>query len=106
MVSLRRAEKHAAANARVDLLFYKVIEKDGKRMLKPLAIKTQIPLIMVRAILDNTIIDTFYEQLSKDLQKRGIKEGTLVQLRAKFDKSHTMINPEYDGTLMLCEVKV
>ncbi len=106
MVNLRRLERQAAASERVELLFYKIIEKGRKRMLKPLNIKTQIPLIIVKAILDDTITDKFYEKLSKDLIERGIEKGTMVQLRANFSKSNAAIDSAYKGTHVLCEVKV
>lgn len=106
MVNLRRIEKQAAANERVEIVFYKVIEREKKRMLKPLNIKTEIPLAMVKAILDNTIIDAFYERLSKDLIARGVEKGTLVEIRANFSKSNAGIDPAYKGLHTLCEVKI
>lgn len=106
MVNLRRLDKWAASNERVELLFYKVIEKKGKRMLKPLDIKTSVKIAIVKAVLDNTIIDSFYDRLAKDLQERGVEAGTLVQLRAKFNKSNSAIDPAFKGTHMLCEIKV
>src|SRR5271157_6336962 len=105
MVSNRQLRRDLASEM-VDILFYNVIQKDGKRMLKPLAIETKISLMMVRAILDNTIISTFYDTLSRNLQERGVKEGSVVQLRAKFSSNHSMIDPQLTGTRILCEVKV
>lgn len=75
-------------------------------MLKPIDIKTKISLKMVRAILDNTIISGFYSTLSRNLIERGVKEGSLVQLRAKFSPEHAMIDPQLSGTKILCEVNV
>jgi hypothetical protein len=105
MVSRRNLDK-SLASERVDLLFYKVIEKDGKRMLKPIKLETSVPLKLVRAITDDTIIPGFYDQLSKDLQKRGVEEGTKVQVRAKFNETHEMLDPALKGTKVLCEVDV
>ncbi len=97
----------AAANEKVEILFYKAIEKDGKQLLKPLSnISTSISLKMVRAILDDTIIHSFYETLSKNLIDRGVEPGTKVQLRAKFSPNHSIIDPQLTGTRVLCEVKV
>lgn len=106
MVNLRRMEKQAAANERIELLFYKVIEKGGKRMMKPLDIKTNIPIAIVKAVLDNTITDNFYDRLAKDLRARGVEPGTMVQLRANFSKSNSTIDPAFKGTHVLCEVTV
>lgn len=106
MVNLRRLERNAIANERAELLFYKVVEKDGKRMLKPLAMKTQVPLAIVKAVLENTIVDRFYETLSNDLKQRDIEDGTIVQLRVRFSRSNTLANPAYKGTRILCEVNV
>lgn len=106
MVNLKRLERQAALNERVELLFYKVIEKEGKRMLKPLDLKTSVPIAVIKAVLDNTVLDSFYERLAKDLQARGVEPGTLVQLRAKFSKSNSTFNPAFKGTHVLCEVTV
>src|SRR3989338_172112 len=106
MVNLRRMERQAVANERVELLFYKVLEKNGKRMLKPLDIKTSVPIAIIKAVLDNTIIETFYERLAKDLQTRGVEPGTTVQLRAKFSKSNTAVDSALKGVHILCEVKL
>jgi hypothetical protein len=105
MVSRKNLDK-SLASERVDLLFYKVIEKSGKRMLKPLKLESKVPLKLVRAIADNTIIPSFYETLSKDLATRGVEEGTKVQVRAKFSESHEMLDPALKGTKILCEVDV
>lgn len=105
MLNRRRMER-AASTEKAELLFYKVIEKKGKKMMKPLDMKTKTTLAVVRAVWDNTIIDRFYEQLVTDLRARGIAEGTTVQLRVRFSKSHQEINAAYKGTQILCEVKV
>jgi hypothetical protein len=105
MVSRRKLDR-SLASERVPLLFYKVIEKSGKQMLKPLKLETSVPLKLVRAISDNTIIPSFYETLAKDLAKRGVEEGTKVQVRAKFSESHEMLDPALKGTRILCEVEV
>ena len=94
------------ASEKVDLLFYRIIEKDGKRMLKPLKLKTKVPLKLVRAIADNTIISVFYETLANDLRARGVEPGSKVQVRAKFSSSHEMLDPALKGTRILCEVDV
>ncbi|MBI2079379.1 hypothetical protein HYT84_01330 [Candidatus Micrarchaeota archaeon] len=106
MINFRKLEKRDAVNERVELIFYKVIEKDGKRMLKPLDIKTSVPIGVVKAVWDNTIVETFYERLANDLRERGIEEGTLVQLRVKFSASNTEFDPGLKGIHVLCEVKV
>ena len=85
MVSRRSLDRNLALE-KVDVLFYKVIEKDGKRMLKPLKLDTKVSLKLVRAIADNTIITSFYDTLSKNLRERGVAPGTKVQLRAKFSE--------------------
>ena len=105
MVSRKKLDR-TAANEPVDLLFYKIIEKDGKRMLKPLKIETKVPLKLVRAIADNTIVPTFYATLAKNLQERGVEEGTRVQLRARFSPNHELIDPVLKGIRVLCEVDV
>ncbi len=91
---------------KVDLIFYQILEKDGKRMLKPLKFDTKVPLKLVRAVADNTIIPAFYEQLSKDLKARGVEPGTKIQLRAKFNETHEMLDPALKGTKILCELTV
>jgi hypothetical protein len=105
MVSRKNLDK-SLASERVALLFYKVIEKDGKQMLKPIKLESSVPLKLVRAIADNTIISSFYETLAEDLRKRGVEEGTKVQVRAKFSESHEMLDPALKGTKVLCEVDV
>ncbi|MBI5227827.1 hypothetical protein HY988_04540 [Candidatus Micrarchaeota archaeon] len=105
MVSTRSLNRTLALE-KVDILFYQVIEKSGKKMLKPMKIDTQVSIKMIRAILDNTIIPTFYETLSKNLEERGVKPGTRVQLRAKFNASHALVDPVLSGTKILCEVTV
>jgi hypothetical protein len=105
MVSRKNLDK-SLANEAVELLFYRIIEKDGKRMLKPLKLETKIPLRMVRAIADDTIIPSFYTTLSKDLRTRGVEPGSKVQVRAKFSKAHEMLDPALTGTKVLCEVDV
>ena len=106
MVNLRRLEKQAAQNETVELKFYKVNEKHGKKLLKPLTIKTSVPMSVVKAILDKTIVDTFYQRLASDLLDRGVENGTMVQIRAVFSKSNAEFNAAFKGTLVLCEVKV
>lgn len=105
MVTNRKLMREIAAE-KVTILFYSVSDKAGRRMLKPLGFDTQISLKMVRAILDNTIVSAFYDTLSRNLQERGIPEGSLVQLRAKFSPNHSMIDEQLKGTVVLCEVKV
>jgi hypothetical protein len=105
MVSKKQLER-SAANEPVDLLFYKIIEKDGKRMLKPLKSESNVPLKLVRAIADNTIVSSFYATLARNLMERGVKEGTKVQLRAKFSPNHELIDPVLKGTIVLCEVDI
>ena len=105
MVSRKNLDR-SLANEGVDLLFYKVIESDGKRMLRPIKLESQVPLKLVRAIADDTIVPSFYTTLSKDLQKRGVESGTKVQVRAKFSSSHEMLDPALKGTRILCEVNV
>jgi hypothetical protein len=105
MVSRKKLDR-TAANEPVDLLFYKIIEKDGRRMLKPLKIETKVPLKLVRAIADDTIVPSFYATLSKNLIERGVEEGTKVQLRAKFSPNHELIDPALKGIKVLCEVDV
>ncbi len=102
----RRNLDRSLANEPVELLFYLIIEKGGKRMLKPLKIETKIPLKMVRAIADDAIVPSFYTTLAKNLQERGVAPGSRVQLRAKFSPSHEMIDPVLKGTRILCEVDV
>lgn len=103
----RRLEKGDAIKQTVPLLFYEVIERKGRKMMKPLDIKTEITFAMVKAISENTIIEAFYERLSLDLRKRGVKEGTLVQLRADFSKCEGAVDSsQKKGTHVLCEVRV
>lgn len=94
------------ASEKVDLVFYLVISKNGKRMLKPLSFNTKISLALVKAILDNTVIESFYETLSKDLISRGVAPGSRVQLRAKFNETHSMVDPALKGVKVLCEVDI
>jgi hypothetical protein len=105
MVSRRNLDR-CLASENVDLLFYLIIEKEGKRMLKPLKIETNVPLKLVRAIADDTIVQRFYSTLAKNLRERGVTPGSKVQLRAKFSPSHEMIDPVLKGTRILCEVDV
>jgi hypothetical protein len=105
MVSKRSLER-SAANESVDLLFYLVIEKNGKKMLKPLKFDSQVPLKLVRAISDNTVLPSFYTKLAKDLIERDVAPGSKVQLRAKFHPSHEMIDPVLKGVRILCEIDV
>jgi len=105
MVSRKNLDR-SLANEPVELLFYLIVEKEGKRMLKPLKIETKIPLKMVRAIADDTIVPAFYSKLAKDLRDKGVEPGSKVQLRAKFSSTHEMIDPVLKGTKVLCEVDV
>lgn len=105
MVS-RKILDQGLATEKVDLLFYRIIEMGGKRMLKPLKIDTKVSLKLVRAVADDTIVPTFYDRLSKDLQEKGVEPGSKVQLRARFGPSHEMIDPVLKGTRILCEVVV
>jgi hypothetical protein len=96
------------ANEKVQLLFYLIIEKGDKRLLKPLKFEHEIAvsLKLVRAIADDTVIPTFYETLQKNLLERGVKPGSKVQMRAKFNEKHAMLDPVFTGTRVLCEVTV
>ena len=105
MRSRRNLDRNLASE-KVDILFYLVIEKKGKRMLKPLKIDTKVSLKVIRAILDNTIIPNFYDTLSRNLLERGVESGSRVQLRAKFGEAHEMLDPALKGTKILCEVDV
>lgn len=105
MVSRRNLDKSLATEP-VDLIFYLIIEKKGKRMLKPLKLDTKIPLKLVRAIADDTIVPSFYSTLAKNLLERGVDPGSKVQLRAKFGPSHELVDPVLKGTRILCEVDV
>lgn len=105
MVSRRSMERSAAAEE-VEIIFYQVIEKDDKKILKPLKFGTKVSLKLVRSITDKTVISNFYETLSKNLMERGIEKGTKVQLRAKFSKNHEIVDPSLKGTIILCEVVV
>ncbi len=105
MVSKRSLERSAAMED-VELLFYQVVEKDGKRMLKPLRLDSKVPLKLVRAIADNSIVPEFYSTLARDLMKRGVEPGTTVQMRAKFSKNHELIDPVLKGIKVLCEVEI
>ena len=105
MVSRRTLDRNLAQEP-VDIVFYKVIEKDGRRMLKPLKLDTKIPLKLVRAIADNTIIPRFFETLASDLRKRGVEPGAKVQMRAKFGPVHEMVDPVLKGVRVLCEIDV
>jgi hypothetical protein len=101
-----RGLERALARESVEIVFYRIIEKDGKRMLKPIAFKTKVSLGLVRAIADDTVIPSFYSTLSSDLRKKGLEPGTKVQLRAVFSESHAMLDPALKGTRVLCEVVV
>lgn len=105
MVRRKNLDKRLAAE-KVDILFYKVIEKDGKRMLKPLKIDTKVSLGVVRAIADDTVLPSFYEILAKNLRDRGVPAGSKVQVRAKFSAAHEMLDPALKGIRVLCEVDV
>lgn len=105
MVNTRGLNRNLASE-KVDILFYLVVENEGRRMLRPLGFDTKISLKMVRAILDQTIIRSFYETLSRNLRERGVSPGSRVQLRAKFSQEHAMLDPQLSGTRILCEVDV
>ena len=105
MISRRNLDRNLALE-KVDVIFYQVVEKGGKRMLKPLKMDTKVSLKLVRAIADNTVITSFYDTLSRNLRERGVAPGTVVQLRAKFSEGHAMLDPALKGTRILCEVKV
>jgi len=105
MVSRRNLDR-SLAREKVELLFYVIIERGGKRMLKPLKIDAKVPLKLVRAIADDTVIPTFYETLAKDLRERGVVPGSKVQVRAKFSPVHELVDPVLKGTRVLCELDV
>jgi hypothetical protein len=105
MISRRNLDRNLALE-KVDLIFYQIIEKDGKRMLKPLKLDVKVPLKLVRAIADNTVITDFYSTLSRDLRARGVAPGAKVQLRAKFSPDHEMLDPALKGVRVLCEITV
>ncbi|MEW6749041.1 MAG: hypothetical protein AB1295_05020 [Candidatus Micrarchaeota archaeon] len=105
MVRRSSIDKNLAAE-KVDILFYQVIVKEGKKMLKPLKLDTQVSLGVVRAIADDTVLPSFYDTLARNLRERGVKAGTKVQLRAKFSPAHEMLDPALKGVRVLCEVDV
>lgn len=105
-MALRRNLDRNLALEKVDLVFYMVIERDGKKLLKPLRLDTKVPLKLVRAIADDTVIPSFYTQLAKDLRQRGVPEGSKVQVRAKFSEAHEMLDPALKGVRVLCEIDV
>ncbi|MFH1394126.1 MAG: hypothetical protein ABIH29_04565 [Candidatus Micrarchaeota archaeon] len=105
MVSRRNLDR-SLASEEVDLLFYLIIEKGGKRMLKPLKIDSKVPLKLIRAIADDAIVPSFYDTLARNLRERGVASGSRVQLRAKFSPNHEMVDPSLKGTRILCEVDV
>jgi hypothetical protein len=105
-MALRRNLDRNLALEKVDILFYQIIEKNGKRMLKPLKLDTKVSLKLVRAIADNTVIPGFYDTLARNLRERGVAPGTKVQLRAKFPPAHEMLDPALKGVRVLCEVTV
>ena len=95
------------ASKPVTLLFYEVKKGDAGKVLKPLPkLTTKIPMSVVKAVLDNTIAGSFYDRLVEDLKKRGIKAGSTIQLRVKFEESHKDISQEFKGILKLCEVDI
>jgi hypothetical protein len=102
----RRNLNRSLASEKVGLVFYLVIERKGKRMLKPLKLDTKVSLKLVRAIADDTVIPEFYATLSRDLRERGVEPGSKVQVRAKFSPEHEMLDPALKGTRVLCEVDV
>ncbi len=69
----RRNLNRSLASEKVGLVFYLVIERKGKRMLKPLKLDTKVSLKLVRAIADDTVIPEFYATLSRDLRERGVE---------------------------------
>ena len=75
-------------------------------MLKPLKFDAKVPLKLVRAISDNTVLPGFYEKLARDLQEKGVAPGSKVQLRAKFSPNHEILDSELKGIKILCEVEV
>ena len=105
MVRRKNLDKRLAAE-KVDILFYKIIEKDGKRMLKPLKLDTKVSLGVVRAIADDTVVPSFYDTLARNLRERGVPEGSRVQVRARFSEAHEMLDPALKGVRVLCEVDV
>jgi hypothetical protein len=105
MVSRRNLDRNLALE-KVDLVFYLVIERDGKKLLKPLKLDARVPLKLVRAIADDTVIQAFYTQLAKDLRSRGVQEGSRVQVRAKVSQAHEMLDPALKGVRVLCELDV
>jgi hypothetical protein len=105
MVSRRNLDRSLALE-KVDLMFYRVIERGGKKLLKPLKLDTKVPLKLVRAIADDTVIPAFYSQLARDLRERGVEAGSKVQVRAKFGPAHGMLDPALKGVRVLCEIDV
>ncbi len=105
MVS-RRALDRNLAQEKVDIIFYEVVAKGGKRMLRPLKFDVKIPLKLVRAIADNTVIPRFFDTLASDLRQRGVAAGTTVQMRARFNEVHAMVDPALKGTRVICEIAV
>lgn len=105
MIKTRDIERNLAKEP-VEILFYEAIEKEGKRMLKPLSFKGALTLGIIRAVLDNTITSNFYETLSKDLIKKGVLSGSTIQLRAKFNENHTLYDAALKGTKVICEIKI
>lgn len=102
----RRSLNKELASEKVEIQFYLVSLKDGKKLLKPLKFTTKISLGLVRAISADTVIPTFYDTLSDNLRERGVKDGSTVQLRAKFSPGHEMFDPSLKGTKVICEAKV
>ncbi len=105
MVSRKNLDRNLAQE-KVDLIFYLVLERDGKKLLKPLKLDTKVPLKLVRAIADDTVIPAFYTQLARDLRERGVESGSKIQVRAKFSASHEMLDPALKGVRVLCEIDV
>ena len=102
----RRSLDKSLASEKVDIIFYLVIEKAGKRMLKPLNLDTKVSLGVVRAIAADTVVPGFYDTLAKNLRERGVPAGSKVQVRARFGPSHEMLDPALKGVRVLCEVDV
>ena len=101
-----RSLRKTLASDKVDLCFYIVSVREGRKLLKPAGCDTKVSLKLVRAILDDTVIPTFYETLSGNLLDKGIPSGSKVQLRAKFTPSHAMLDPALSGTRVLCEILI
>jgi hypothetical protein len=105
-MAYRRNLDKSLASEKVDIIFYLVMEKAGKRMLKPLKLDTKVSLGVVRAIAADTVVPGFYVTLARNLLERGVPAGSKVQVRAKFGPAHEMLDPVLKGVRVLCEVDV